>query len=167
MNTGIARSLVFTGLIATLAVGAPYARCQVFGSDSHSVRVSVAPISLVSITSGTVSLGISSAVIVPGQDQITMTDQSSGLSWGINSANRKITVSTNLGAPLYQLRLAAINPTRGTASAEFTVGTVARDLITNVGRSTGSCTLRYTGVALASQGTGTDVHVITFTVQTQ
>jgi hypothetical protein len=42
-----------------------------------------------------------------------------------------------------------------------------RDLVLNVGRSLGNCTLKYTGTALASQGVGTDVHTITFTVTAQ
>jgi hypothetical protein len=48
-----------------------------------------------------------------------------------------------------------------------TLSTSAQDLLLNIGRSSGSCTLLYTGIALASQGTGNDVHVITFTVAAQ
>jgi hypothetical protein len=44
---------------------------------------------------------------------------------------------------------------------------VPTDFLTNLGRSSGTCTIRYTGVALASQGTGTDAHNVKFTIQTQ
>jgi hypothetical protein len=47
------------------------------------------------------------------------------------------------------------------------LGTAPQDLILNIGRSQGSCTLRYTVTALASKGIGTDSHTITFTVTTQ
>ena len=154
-------TLVLAALLAEVGYG------QTYGSDSHTVRVSVLPIATVSASVGAVSLNMASGTIIPGQDQMVVTDQSTTLSWGINSANRKITASTSLATPLFQLKMAALNPTRGTAAPEFIVSTVGRDVILNVGRSTGTCAIRYTGTALASQGAGTDHHVITFTVQTQ
>lgn len=165
MNFLTRRPVIFTLALAGVIAGT--ARGQTFGTDAHTVRVSVLPIATVGASVGTLSLNMAAGTIVPGQDQMVVTDQSTTLSWGINSANRKITATTSLAAPLFQLRMVALSPTRGTAAPEFVVSTVARDLLLDVGRSTGTCTVRYTGTALASQGSGTDSHVITYTVQTQ
>jgi hypothetical protein len=143
------------------------ARAQVYGTGAHTVTVQVSVITAVRVTVGTVNLNISNANVVAGQNQMSVTDQSTSLLWGTNSSARKIAVSTSLVAPKYTLKLLALNPTQGTAAPEVTLSSASRDLLLNIGRSTGSCTLRYTGTALASQGTGNDVHVITFTVQTQ
>ena len=143
------------------------AAAQTLGSDQHSITIQVSPMSVVQVTGGAVSLSLASASVVAGQDEMTVTDQSSGLAWGTNSSSQKITVSTSLTASLYTLKVVAVNPTAGLAAPEVTLGTVAGDLLLNIGRSSGFCALRYTGIALASQGTGTDVHTITFTVQTQ
>ena len=138
---------------------------QIYGSDFHTVTVTVATITAVQVSLGSVSLSITGAGAVAGQDNIgTVVDQTTNLLWGVNSANRKISARTNLGAPRFALKLVALNPTQGTAMPEVTLSTTATDFLTNIGRSSGTCTLRYTGVALASQGTGTDSHTVTFTV---
>jgi hypothetical protein len=133
----------------------------------HNVTVQVNAITAVQVSAGTVNLNISNAVAVAGQDAMTVTNQSTNLLWGVNSSTRKITVSTNLAAPRYTLKIVALNPTQGLAAPEVTLSSAPHDLLLGIGRSTGTCTLRYTGTALASQGTGNDIHVITFTVQAQ
>ena len=143
------------------------AGAQVFGTGSHTVTVQVSIITTVRVTGGSVNLNISSANVVAGQNQMSVTDQSTSILWGTNSSLRKISVSTSLAAPMYTLKLLALNPTQGTAAPQVTLGASAQDFLLNIGRSTGSCTLQYTGVALASQGTGNDVHVITITVVSQ
>ncbi len=134
---------------------------------NHTVTVQVSSINTVQVTSGTVNLNITNAEAVAGQNLMTVSDQSTSLLWGLNSANRKITAGTNLSNPVYTLELVAVNPTVGSAQAQFTLSTLPHDLLRDVGKSSGSCLLRYTGTALASQGTGNDLHTITFTVQTQ
>jgi hypothetical protein len=140
---------------------------QVYGTAGHTVTVQVSVITAVQVTGGSVNLNISNANVVAGQDQMSASDQSTSLLWGTNSSARKISVSSNLAAPKFTLNLLALNPTQGTAAPEVTLNGSARDLLLNIGRSSGSCMLRYTGIALASQGTGNDVHVITFTVLSQ
>ena len=140
---------------------------QVYGSGQHTVTVQVSQITLVKVTSGTVNLNIAAASVVAGQDQMSVTDQSTGLLWGVNGSARKITVATNLAAPHYTLEIQALSPTQGTAAPQVTLKTTAQDFLLNIGRSSGTSTLQYTGVALASQGTGSDAHTITFTVQSQ
>jgi len=143
------------------------AQAQVFGSGSHTVTVQVSPITSVAVSGGSVSLAITAASAVAGQDQLTITDKSTQLLWGTNSSSKKITVMTSLAAPLFTLQLLALNPTQGTAASQVTLSTTAQDFLLNIGRSSGTATLQYTGIALASKGTGSDAHVITFTVATQ
>ena len=155
-------------LILPVSVFWQAAPAQVYGSDFHTVTVTVATITNIQVSSGSVNLTITGAGVPAGEDQMTVVDQTTNLLWGVNSANRKVTVNTNLVSPLFMLKLLALNPTApGTAAPEVTLSTTATDLLLNIGRSTGSCVLQYTGIALASQGMGTDSHTITFTVATQ
>ena len=144
----------------------PSAKAQ-FGSDFHTVTVQVSVITAVQVSSGTVNMNITGASTVAGQDQMSVVDQTTSLLWGINSNLKKITVNTTLALPVYTLKVLAAGPTTGTAASEVTLNTTAADFLTNVGRSSGSCTLKYTGMALASQGIGSDAHTITFTIQVQ
>lgn len=137
------------------------------GSDNHTVTVQVSTVTVLQVSSGVVNLNITGAGMVAGQDQMMATDQSTSLLWGINSSNKKITVNTNLVNPTYTLKILAVSPTVGIAAGEVTLSTTPADFLLNVGRSSGSCQIRYTAIALASQGTGSDNHQITFTVQTQ
>lgn len=155
-------------LLCVLAcAGVVPAEAQVFGLDRHTVTIQVVPITDVQIVGGGVTLDINNATAVAGQDKMTITDQSSSIRWATNSANRKITVATDLAVPIFTLRVQAIGPSQGVAAPEVTLTTTATDLLLNIGRSMGTAGLRYTGIAYASQGTGTDSHVVTFTIQTQ
>jgi hypothetical protein len=131
------------------------------------MTVTVQAITVLQVSAGIVNLSISGSNAIAGQDQMMVTDQSSSLLWGTNSSLRKITVKTNLAAPKFTLKVVSVNPTVGRATAEATLSTTATDFLINIGRSSGSGALLYTGIALASQGTGTDSHTITFTVQAQ
>jgi hypothetical protein len=136
-------------------------------SDNHTVTVQVAEISVIDVTANTLSLNILDGDIQIGRDLMFVTDQTSSILWGTNSSSRKVTASTDLAAPQFELRLVALSPTRGTPGPEFVLNTIPQDLLRDIGRSLGSSLLQYTGVAYASQGTGTDVHTITFTIVAQ
>jgi hypothetical protein len=140
---------------------------QTYGTATNTITVKVQVITVLQISAGIINLNISGSDAIAGQDQMMTTDQTSTLLWGTNSSLKKITVNTSLATPKYTLQLVALNPTVGTAAAQVTLSTIANDLLTNIGRSSGSCGLLYTAIALASQGTGTDSHTITFTVTTQ
>lgn len=161
------RRIALSSLVILLFGFSAQMEAQVYGTSSHTVTVTVATINVVQVSSGSVSLSIIGAGVPAGQDQMTAVDQTTNLLWGVNSSTKKITVSTNLAAPTFTLNVLALNPTQGTAAPEVTLSTVATDFLLNIGRSSGTCTLRYTGIALASQGMGTDTHTITFTVATQ
>ncbi len=157
----IALSILSLGILPNLGFG------QTYGTATNTVTVHVQLITALQISAGIVNLNISGSNAIAGQNQMMTTDQTSTLLWGTNSSLKKITVNTSLASPLFTLQLVALNPTVGTASSQVTLSTTANDLLLNVGRSSGSCGLMYTAIALASQGTGTDSHTITFTVQTQ
>ena len=139
----------------------------VYATRTHRVTVIVSTITLDQVSSGVVNMTISGADAVAGQDLMTLTNQSTNLLWGINSSLKKITVNTSLAAPQFTLKLLAGSSTQGTAAPQVTLSTVPADFLLNIGRSSGNCILQYTAEALASQGTGTDPHTITFTVQNQ
>lgn len=144
------------------------ARSQVtYATSSHTVTVVVSTITLIQVSSGVVNLTISGANAVAGQDLMTVSNQGTSLLWGINSSLKKITVNTSLASPLFTLKLTAVNPTQGMAAPQVTLSTIPTDLLLNIGRSSGNCVLQYTADALASQGTGSDSHTITLTVQNQ
>jgi|GEM_PF-682916 len=139
---------------------------QTYGTASHSATVTVSEIALLSVNTG-VTLNITGAGTPAGQDLMTATDQSSTLWWGLNGTSKKITVNTNNAGPFFVLKVEALSSTQGTPASTVTITTAAKDFITGLGLNMGSCTLRYTAEALASTGTGSDSHTITFTVQTQ
>lgn len=136
-------------------------------TDAHTVTLQVNQITLLAVSSAAVNLTIDGSVAIPGQDLMVVTDQTTMLLWGTNASAQKVTVNTSLAAPLFTLRVVALSPSVGTPAPEATVNTVPRDFILNIGRSSGSSQMRYTGEALASQGVGTDTHIITFTIVAQ
>lgn len=153
-------------ILAALALAWQAGTAQI-STDAHTVTVQVDPINLLSVSVASVDLVIDGGAAAPGQDLMVVTDQSTTLLWGVNSSAQKITVNTSLAAPLFVLRAVAVSPSGGTAAPETALSAAATDLILDVGRSSGSSQVRYTGEALASQGTGTDTHLITFTVVAQ
>jgi len=137
------------------------------GSDNHTITVRVLQITGLQVNVGSVSMSITGAGLQAGQDTMTVTNQTSILTWGTNLNNMKTTASTNLASPRFSLKVVATNNTAGTPAAERVLSTTSGDFLLNMGRSSGTCRIRYTGVARAQQGTGVDNHVITFTVQSQ
>jgi hypothetical protein len=143
------------------------AEAQNFGTGAHTVTVRVSPVTMIQLSSGSVNLNISAANAIAGQDLMSLVDANTQLLWGVNSSAKKITAASSLASPRFTLKVFALNPSKGTSAAEFVLNSAAHDLLLNIGRSSGSCVLRYTAQALASQGVGSDLHVVTFTVVTQ
>ena len=162
-----AAHLAFAAALVAVIISTPTASAQIFDTGTHTINIQVSPITVLAVQGGAVTLNVTDANVTAGVDAMTVQDQSTRLAWGTNSSARKITAQTSLAAPLFELRLVALSPTRGNPGPEMLLGTAPKDLMLNIGRSRGSCTLRYTGTALASEGIGTDSHTITFTVTTQ
>ncbi len=139
----------------------------VFAQNPQTVTVNFSPLTLLSVTPN-VNLSIDGTGVVAGVDQMTTTDQSSRLSWGTNATPMRITVATGLATQKFALKVLPINVSSWGASTvtyqEVTLTIAAQDLLLGVGCSRGYCDLKYTGVALASQGVGLDTHTITFTI---
>ena len=140
-----------------------------FGQTSinHTIPVTVSPVSIIRVLGGDVTINITGADATAGVDQMTSApNDASTLIWGTNSTPRKITISTNLTPQTYTLKAEARSPSVGSAVGEVTLSTAAYDydFITDVGRTSGNAVIRYTGIALASKGIGTDSHSITFTI---
>jgi len=163
---GLRKILAIELLTLALVLGG-VAKGQTYGTDFHRVTVQVSQVTVVLVSLGTVNLSISGANAVAGQNTMTVTDLSTSFLWGTNVSQRKVTAQTNLAAPLFTLKVLAVNPTQGSAAPEVTLSTTAQDFLINIGKSSGTTQLLYTGVALASQGTGADAHTVTFTVTVQ
>jgi hypothetical protein len=138
-------------------------------SSSHIAQVNVSQIAVVGVGPGAVSLNITGVGIVAGVNQMTVTDQTTTLSWGANTSTAKISVKTSLGSPKFTLTVQAVSITgvpssAGISAPTVTLSTTSQDFMTGIGLKRGTCNLLYTGIALASNGTGTDSHTITFTI---
>ncbi len=157
-----------TGVVGiTLILAASTTAWGQYGSAVNTVTVNVDPIVQIRVIGGAVGFNINDATAVAGQNSMLMVNTATQLQWATNSGTQKITAQTSLGSPMFALRLVAATPTAGTTAPETVLSTIATDLVLNVGRSLGTCTLQYTAEALATQGTGSDIHTITFTVTTQ
>jgi hypothetical protein len=69
----------------------------------------------------------------------------------------------------YTLQVQAVNITGVPSSSGInaplvTLSTASSDFMTGIGLKRGTCSLLYTGTALASAGVGSDSHTITFTI---
>jgi hypothetical protein len=137
-----------------------------FSQNSHNVTIIVPSMVHSLVVPAALQITIDGSGTVAGGSSFQKIDETTTLYWATNYLAGKITVQTNLAAPRYTLRILALNPTPpGIASSELVPSTTAQNLITGIGRSMGSCTIRFTGVALAIQAGGfSDNHTITYTV---
>jgi len=157
-------SFVFISILGLLLSAS-----RVNAQASHSATVTVSNIAVVGVSSGVVSLSISGVGVVAGVNQMTVTDQSTTLSWGANTSTAKISVKTNLATQKYTLQVQAVNingvpSSSGITAPVVTLSTTSTDFMTGIGLKRGTCNLLYTGIALASAGKGSDSHTITFTI---
>ena len=131
----------------------------------------------VEITGGDVTLTISTATA--GQEPDSVTDEATGLRYYATAPKHKITVKTSLSSQNFTLTVEAINivtggdggASGGTAQGVVTLSTTPRVFIIDIKKGTSevphTCTLKYTASATVSQGTGSDVHTITYTIVKQ
>jgi len=137
-------------------------------NDFHQVTVTVAAINELAITGGNITLTIDTAVA--GSDPTNATDATCSLDWTTNQTARKITVGTSVAVPsqLFSLTVdAAVTLGAGSGPAlpvALTHGAAASDFITGVETELGGATLTYEASATAAQGTGSDVHTVTYTL---
>jgi hypothetical protein len=159
------RFLLFTGIMQCCVLLPAFIFSQ--ASVPHTVTVVVQPITVMQISVRAVLMDIAGAGVSAGEEMMTAVDQSTMIKWATNGAVKKITVRTDIAGPKFIMMMVALNPTVGTSAAEFPVSGVDHDFLLSIGKSYGSSIVRYTGITLASQGTGEDVHSITFTILSQ
>jgi hypothetical protein len=130
-----------------------------------------APGADISILNGNINLTISSTVA--GQDPSPAINGTGQLQWSTLELDptKKITAQTSLGSPKFILTDRAVNISSGdgTAAGEITLTISASDFVVDIPAGIpigdpGICTLQYKASATASDGTGTDVHTITYTI---
>jgi hypothetical protein len=131
-------------------------------TDDHQVTVTVNAINEIAVTGGDIVLTINSATA--GSDPDSENDATTGLLWTTNETGKKITVETDNAAQNFTLKVVATGVTGGTAAAEVTLTTTPTNYVTGIAETLGGCTSSYTASATAAQGTGSDVHVVTFTI---
>lgn len=132
-------------------------------NDSHQVLVQVSAINELAISGANLTLTIDSATAGSEPDDAT-DSTTTDLLWTTNQASKKITVATSLASQNFTLKVVAQNVSGGTAASEVTLSTTAQDFTTAIATTTGSCDLAYTARATAAQGTGSDVHTVTYTL---
>ncbi len=151
--------LLIVGLLFLLASTAVFSQ----STANHTVTVTVSIINEVAITGGNFTLTINTAT--SGSDPDDATDATTcDLSWTTNEATKKITVATDLAAPVFGLTVEAQNVSGGTAAAVVTLSTTATDFVTGISTTVGTCDLAYTASATAANGTGSDNHTVTYTL---
>lgn len=133
--------------------------------------------SVVEVSGGAVQLPVPSAPA--GEDPPPAQDESTRLRYRIRTFRTvKIAVSTSCPAQRFDLRVQARSQTQGTPQGAVALedGAPARDLIRDLTIPNFFClfvacfneaTLRYTSRVRASDGTGTDAHVVRYTVLAQ
>jgi hypothetical protein len=133
-------------------------------SANQTVTVQVAAINEIAVTGGNITLTINTATA--GSEPDAASDNSScDLLWTTTEASKKITVATDQASPTFDLMVKPKFVTGGTGvSGEVTLTTSAQDFVTDVATTTGSCDLQYNAVATASDGTGSEVHTVTYTL---
>jgi len=157
------KKLIVGLVVAVLCVGLAGA-AMAANIASHQVTVQVNAINEIAIVGANITLTINSATA--GQEPNDAgNDYTCDLLWTTNESSKKITVETDLGSPTYTLKVVAQNVTGGTAAAEVTLSTTGtNDFISGISQTIGSCDLKYTASATASQETGSETHTITYTL---
>jgi hypothetical protein len=163
----VSTNAVGTGIWVVMMLAGNCVAFAQLGMGNHRVTVVVQEVTVLSVDIGTVNIQITGDELVAGESFMTGSEETSMLVWGTNASSRKVTASSNLATPRFVLKLAAINPTAGTPGSESVLSTSPSDFLLNIGRSSGTCRIRYTGEADASQGTGMDLHMVTFTIQAE
>lgn len=153
--------LLIVGLLVLLSTS------TVFSQANHTVQVTVTAINQVAITGGNLTLTINSATGGSNPDDAT-DNTTCDLLWTTNDpVTQKITVATDLAAPVFTLTVEAQVVSGGTAAAAVTLSTTATDFVNTIDTTVGNCDLAYTASATAAQGTGSDSHTVTYTITNQ
>jgi len=134
-------------------------------TDNHGVTVTVGAINELAVLGGNITITIDTATA--GSDPNSEADSDTcDLAWTTNESSKKITVAStlSLAAQKFTLKAVAQSVSGGTAASEVTLSDVDTIFVSGVAATIGSCDISYTATALASEGTGSDVHTVTYTL---
>ena len=135
-------------------------------SCSHTVSIRIIPVDKIELSGGNVDFTFYSDKNESHSGKAVQTDRSCQLQWSIFSNERKITVESDQGDPDFQLSVKADRVSTGQSSGEvlLSAGDGARDFVTGVGHSQGSCYLNYKAVAELSPEQKIETRHITYTI---
>jgi hypothetical protein len=151
------------GLIGILSAQAVYSQQA---TSTQVVTLRVVELNKIDLVGGALTLQISNIDENAGQPNPAI-DASTKLLWTSNGDARKIAVGSDVVSPRFILKIEAKKSGSGNgfAQPEVTLSDNSpHDLILGVQRSAGSCNLRFTAVATAEQGVGSESHLITYTI---
>lgn len=160
------------GILAITIMLVLFGMVSIAGAANHQVTVTVAPIEIIVIQGGDITLTIDTPDLV-GEDYVILPaiNTACKLIWLTNRAGRQITVGAVLaGGDLSQdftLTVAATGATAGSPAGEVGLikGAAALPFITAVGKTRGKCTLTYTASATEAVEEGTsDILTVTYTI---
>ena len=134
-------------------------------TDDHDVNIIVQAISVIALNDNS-QLDITINTATPGSEPAAVQNTSRTLAWTTNQAGKKVTVQADAAYTTYELKALATSITGGgSAGAEKTFdNTTAADFVTGISTEVGGCTVQYTATATVSDGTGNEMHNITFTL---
>jgi hypothetical protein len=100
-------------------------------------------------------------------DETGITTGSQELKWSTNLEGIRVTVQSNLAADEqdYILRVRAVNlNSRGTSKGWVNINKEPSDIINDIAREIGSCSLEYEALPRISGKAGRDKHILTYTI---
>ena len=140
-----------------------------FGQDAstnQTLTLQVFEANRIDISQRALTLVINQASLESG-NPVEAVNEDGNLVWLTNGENKKITVATNNAAPRYLVKVHALDITgsTGVAAPEVSLNdNTTKDLVMGVTRSWGKCKIRFVASAKVSDGTGTETHLITYTI---
>ncbi len=150
---------VMTVLLTQSALGQKASAVQV-------VALQVKELNKMDLVGGPLMLQISGVSDISNEPN-PAADVSTKLVWTSNGERRKIAVGSNIASPRFVLKIEAEKSGAGggVAQPEVTLSDNSpHDLIVGVGRSAGSCILKFTAMADVEQGAETETRLITYTI---
>jgi len=135
-------------------------------STSQTLTLQVFETNKIDVSQKALTLVISQASLETGAP-VEAINEDGNLIWLTNGENKKITVVSNNASPRFLVKVNALDITgsTGVAAPEVSLNdNTIKDLIVGVTRSWGKCKTRFVASAKVSDGTGTESHVITYTI---
>ena len=135
-------------------------------ASTQVVTLRVMELNTIGLVGGPLTLQINSINDNAAQPNPAI-DASTKLLWTSNGDARKIAVGSDNASPRFILKIEAEKSSSGAgiAQPEVTLSDNSpHDLILGVERSAGSCKLKFTAMAAVEEGSGSESHLITYTI---